>query len=201
MPSQKLSTYERRLWIEVDRILYQNYLTPRTISDFWAGYRDAVAWHLKQLKARIIRTIVVIEYVEVDDVLNRTILRRSGAALKARSYRVLKSLLDGSYLLQKLDAVQAAMVVPNPICNSIRALNTLRNSFAHRHDLSEVPRSKRLYKGKHDVATRRGLKLFRSDMYDVHAFFEPDTLKLAHNLMEHQKHHARSERKRAGKGA
>ena len=69
----KFSAYERRLWVEVDRILYQNYLTPRTVTDFWHGDRDAVIWHLKQMKERVIRTIIITEYVEVDDVLDRTI--------------------------------------------------------------------------------------------------------------------------------
>ena len=113
----------------------------------------------------------------------------------------MRALLDGSYLLQKLDAVEAAMVVPTPISNSIRAVNTLRNSFAHRYDLSEVPKSKRLYKGKHDVGTQRGLKLFRAEMYDAHKFFEPETLKLAHDLVMNQKRHIRGEKKRAEQAA
>jgi hypothetical protein len=79
MPDTKqptLSACERRLFIEVDRILYQNYLAPETVTDFWAGDRDAVIWHLRQMKERIVRSIVVTEYVEVDDVLNRAILRK-----------------------------------------------------------------------------------------------------------------------------
>ena len=39
------------------------------------GDRDAVVFHLKQMKDRIIRTIVISEYVELDDVLNRVIMR------------------------------------------------------------------------------------------------------------------------------
>jgi len=79
------------------------------------------------------------------------------------------------------------MSVDRSIASNIRALNTIRNSFAHRYDLSGVPKSKRLHKGKRDVATRRGLKVFRSDMYDVHSFFEPKTLKIANELVASQK--------------
>ena len=58
----------------MDRILYQNYFTPRVVTDFWKEDRDAIVTHLKQMKDRVIRSIVVIRYVEVDDVLNRTIV-------------------------------------------------------------------------------------------------------------------------------
>jgi hypothetical protein len=61
-----LTPYERRLWVELDRILYQNYLTPRTVTDFWKGDRDAVIAHLKQMKDRVIRSIVIVAYVELD---------------------------------------------------------------------------------------------------------------------------------------
>ena len=55
----QLSGYERRLWVEVDRILYQNYLTPKTVTDFWEGDREAIVAHLKQMKERVIRLIVL----------------------------------------------------------------------------------------------------------------------------------------------
>lgn len=42
-----LTAYQRRLWVEVDRILYQNYLTPRTVTDFWKG--DDVAMERGQV--------------------------------------------------------------------------------------------------------------------------------------------------------
>jgi hypothetical protein len=43
------------------------------------------------------------------------------------------------------------------------ALNDIRNSFAHRFDLSRVPKSRRLYRGKYDVFTKRGLAQFQSE--------------------------------------
>ena len=63
----RFTAYERRLWVEVDRILYQNYLTPRTVTDFWQSNRDAVVAHLKQMKERVIRTVVIMAYVGSGD--------------------------------------------------------------------------------------------------------------------------------------
>jgi hypothetical protein len=39
---QELAPYEQKLWIEVDRILYKNCLTPRTVTDFWKGDHAAI---------------------------------------------------------------------------------------------------------------------------------------------------------------
>src|SRR6266581_4449991 len=140
----KLTAYERRLYVEVDRILYQSYLTPRTVTDFWRGDHDAIVAHLKQMKERIIRTVITVEYVEIDDVLNRAILKYIFRK-ERRSKRVntLETMLDRLYPQQKLDIVRAFMSVPNPICSHVMALNTLRNTFAHRFHLAGLPRSKR----------------------------------------------------------
>jgi len=81
----------------VDRILYQNYFTPRVVTDFWKEDRDAIITHLKQMKDRVIRSIVVIRYVEVDDVLNRTIVEhffRTRAARRGKKYATLHAMLD-----------------------------------------------------------------------------------------------------------
>ncbi len=140
-----LSPYEKRLWIEVDRILYQNYFTPRVVTDFWQGDRDAVVTHLNQMKDRVIRSIVITRYVEVDDMLNRTIVKyffRTGAARRSKKYAALQAILDKIYPQQKLDTIKVFKDVPREVSSHIMALNDLRNSFAHKFDLSRVPRSK-----------------------------------------------------------
>src|SRR5437868_5966006 len=124
-----LSAYERRLFIEIDRILYQNYFTPQTVTDFWAGDRDAVIWHLRQMKERIVRSIVVTEYVEVDDVLNRAILRKvvgTHKQGKQRSRKVVEAMLDRIYPIQKIEIIKSFRSIPKEIAKYIGALNTVR---------------------------------------------------------------------------
>ena len=130
-----LSPYERRLWVEIDRILYQNYLSPRTVTDFWAGDRDAIVWHLKSMKVRIIRTIVLGYYVELDDTFNSLIWRQmTGSKFSNRGKRskIIRGMLDKLYLLQKLDIIRSVRAVPKGITGSVMALNDLRNTLAHR---------------------------------------------------------------------
>ena len=187
----RLTAYERRLWVEVDRILYQNYLTPRTVTDFWAGDRDAVVAGLKQMKERVIRSIVVVQYVELDHVLNRTILVHVfGKRMSRRNGKrrvTVQSMLDHLYPQQKLDIVRGFKEVPRSISSSIMALNTLRNGLAHRFDLASIPKSKRLYKGKYDVFTKRGLQRFQDDMWEIDEFFQPEITKLSLELVRRQR--------------
>lgn len=187
----KPTAYERRLWVEIDRILYQNYLTPRTVTDFWIGDRDAIIWHLKQMKERVIRTIVIIQYVELDDVLNRLIVKHlfGKKAFRRGNKRVagIQAMLDRIYPLQKLDIVKTFQNVPDRISNHVMTLNTLRNSFAHRFDLTKLSKSKRLYKVKYDVFTKGGLDKFKADMWEVDEFFQPEVIKASLELVRIQR--------------
>ncbi len=197
-PEYKLTSYERRLWVEVDRILYQNYLTPRTVTDFWRDDRDAVIWHLKQMKDRVIRTVVIMRYVELDDLLNHTILKhllKRGSRTNNKRRTVI-AMLDRLYPIQKIDIVKTFLKVPATICDHIMALNTIRNSFAHRFDLKEIPKSKRLYKGKHDLFTKKGLKKFEDDMFEIDEFFRPEIVKVSLDLVRWQKQRNKSEQSR-----
>jgi hypothetical protein len=188
----QLSGYERRLWVEVDRILYQNYLTPKTVTDFWEGDREAIVAHLKQMKERVIRLIVLSEYVEIDEMLGRIIVR--SLDLPARSWRkraAVIAMLDRLYPLQKLDIVAAHKHVPKSIANNVRGMNDLRNTFAHRFHLHRVSKSKKLYKGQFDLFTKAGLKRFRDDMWDVQEYFDPKVAKSSLELVAAQRAYLR----------
>jgi hypothetical protein len=191
-----LTPYENRLWVEVDRILYQNYLTPRAVTDFWQGDHDAIVAHLKQMKDRVVRSVIITHYVELDDVLNRTILNhffgKRRLAARNRKYATLKVMLDRLYLQHKLDIVRTFKKVPSDLVSNIMALNTIRNNFAPRFDLSEVPKSKRLYKGKYDVFQKKGLRKFRDDMWDIDEFLQPDISKWSLELVTHQRQRNRA---------
>ncbi len=76
-------------------------------------------------------------------------------------------MLDKLYPQQKLDIVKTFMEVPRDISSHVMALNDLRNSFPHRYDLARIPKSKRLYKARHDVFTTKGLEKFKADMWEV----------------------------------
>jgi len=108
--SSPLIAYERRLGVEVDRILYQNYLSPRTVTDFWAGDRAAIVWHLKLMKERVIRLVVINEYIEVDEELNRAILKRVSPK-GPRAKRAVLSMLRRLFMKQKVEHL-----IPVPTC-------------------------------------------------------------------------------------
>ncbi len=188
---QSLSAYQRRLWVEVDRILYQNYLTPRTVTDFWKGDNEAIIAHLKQMKDRVIRSVVILTYVEVDDLLNRVIMEvLLGKARRRRSDRrfsTLNAMLDRLYPQQKIDILRSHHKVPDEICRHVMALNTIRNNFAHRYHLAEIPKSRRLYKGKYNVFTKKGLEKFQADMWEVSAYFDPYISKISLELVRNQR--------------
>lgn len=195
-----LTPYERKLWIEVDRILYQNYLTPRTVTDFWAGDREGVIAHLKRMKERVIRTVVINEYVELDDVLNRAILKRMFGGRRTRQYarrKTVQEMLDRMYPQQKIDVIKTFRKVPASVYNSVMGLNTLRNSLAHRFDLAAIQKSRRLYKGKYDVFTRTGLKKFGDDMWEVNEYFQPEITRLAYGLVLRQRSINRKQTKKS----
>lgn len=188
----KLSKYATRLWVEVDRILYQNYMTPRTVTDFWQGDEHAIVTHLTQMKDRVIRSVIIMRYVEVDDLLNRAIVKhffKAATARRGKRYATLQSMLGKLYPQQKLDTIKAFKEVPRDISGHIMALNDLRNSFAHKFHLSQIARSKRLYKGKYDVFTKAGLERFNEDMWDVDNFFQPEITSVTLELVRQQRTH------------
>ena len=96
-------------------------------------------------------------------------------------------MLDRLYPQQKLDILKLSRDVPTQVSNHIMALNTLRNTFAHRFHLADVPRSRRLYKSRYDVFTKKGLEKFNSDMWEIDEFFRPELTKLTLELVKHQR--------------
>jgi hypothetical protein len=160
------------------------------VTDFWAEDHDAVVFELRQMKDRIVRTIVINEYVQLDEVLNNTILRRifgEGLFKQNAKRKTVQEMLDRIYPQQKIDIIRTFRKVPPNVYSNVMALNTLRNSFAHRFNLGAVPKSKRLYKAKYDVFTKNGLKKFKEDMWEVDEFFRPVVLKRALRLVRRQR--------------
>ena len=102
-------------------------------------------------------------------------------------------MLDRIFPVQKIAIIKSFRSIPKEIPGYIGALNTVRNAFAHRFPLYKVPRSQRLYKGRYDLFTRRGLERFRTDMWEIHEFFDPTVTEAALQLVRSQ----RSARKRA----
>lgn len=185
---QGFSAYERRLFAEVDRILYQNYLTPRTVTDFWQGDRDGVVEGLKALKVRAVRIIVLSHYVEIDGALGMIIYKHLVPKGKAaRKQKTIRAMIDGMHVLQKLEAVETFRKITTETKNAIRAINQLRNTMAHRYGMSPVPVKDRKYKGKHDVFGAKGLKKMRDDMHNVDVELQPYVMEVAMALVAEQK--------------
>ncbi|WP_199098009.1 hypothetical protein [Dyella sp. ASV21] len=193
---ETLSPYEQRLYIELDRILYQNELTPRAVTDFWTGDRDGVIAQLRQMKDRVTRSIVLTHYVELDDTLTRLILRHlfGKSRRNTAQRRTVQAMLDKTYLIQKLDLVAGFRAVSKQTKSNVQALNQLRNTLAHRY-LGAPPKSERLYKSKYDVYTEKGLSKLRDDMWEVSTELEPEVTKIAMDLVLAQKEWNRRRRK------
>jgi hypothetical protein len=83
--------------------------------------------------------------------------------------------------------VKTFITVPSHISSHVMALNGIRNSFAHRYDLARVPKSQRLYKGNHDVFTKKGLDKFSADMWEVDEFFQPNITRVSLDLGKAQR--------------
>lgn len=182
------SGYEKKLYAEVDRLLYQNYLTPRTITDFWRGDRAGVVAGLKALKVRAIRIIVLSHYVEIDDALGKIIYRHLvPKGRRTRKANTISAMIDGMHLLQKLDAVETFRDVTKETRNAIKAINQLRNTMAHRYGMSAVPLKDRKYKAKYDVFTAKGLNRLHDDMHHVAVELQPYVMQIAMALVESQK--------------
>nr|WP_192165391.1 hypothetical protein [Rhodanobacter sp. DHG33]MBD8900202.1 hypothetical protein [Rhodanobacter sp. DHG33] len=196
------STYERKLYAEVDRILYQNYLSPRTITDFWQGDRDGVVHGLKALKVRAVRIIVLSHYVEIDDALGMIIYRRLvPKGRRAINGKVVRVMIDGMHLLHKLDTVATFQRVSKETVNAVRGINQLRNTMAHRHGMSPIPLKDRKYKDKYDIFTIKGLTKMKEDMHAIDMELQPNVMRLAMELVRDQKNAAaergRQSRKRS----
>jgi hypothetical protein len=190
------STYERKLYAEVDRILYQNYLSPRTITDFWQGDRDGVVHGLKALKVRAIRLIVLSHYVEIDDALGMIIYRRLvPKGRRATNGKTVRAMIDGMHLLHKLDTAATFQKVSKETVSAVRSINQLRNTMAHRYGMSPIPLKERKYKGKYDIFTTKGLARMKEDMYAVDVELQPNVVRLAMELVKDQKN-AVAERER-----
>ena len=150
-----------------------------------------VVFQLKQMKDRVIRAIVISEYLEADFLLDKAILNNlfgiAPTREKRKAQRVAQEMLDRLYPQQKMDIIRNVRNVPDDIVSHVMALNTVRNSFAHRYLLTNVPKTKRFYKAKYDLFTKKGLAKFRHDMYVVHEFLDPKGIKAATKLVERQK--------------
>lgn len=193
---ERFSAYERKLYAEVDRILYQNYLSPRTITDFWEGDRDAVIHGLRALKVRAIRIIVLSHYVEIDDALGMIIFKRLVTkGRRATNGKTVRVMIDGMHLLHKLETVATFQKVSKDTVNAVRGINQLRNTMAHRYGMSPIPLKDRKYKGKYDIFTTKGMAKMKEDMYAVDMELQPNVMKLAVDLVKAQKS-AIAERKR-----
>lgn len=96
-------------------------------------------------------------------------------------------MLGKLYLQQKLEVIRGFRDIPRDISNHIMAINDVRNGLAHRLDLKALPKSKRLYKAKYDLLTRKGLDKFRKDMWDVTQFFAPEAIHQAMQDVKRQR--------------
>jgi hypothetical protein len=74
--------------------------------------------------------------------------------------------LDGMYLLKKMDTVHAIKPLPSGVIKAIRKINAVRNAFAHSlfpENRKEYRKNKKVLYGDKDIRTNEGLKNFLAD--------------------------------------
>ena len=178
-PRTSLSKHQARALRQYERILEAVGLNPERILEFAKDDPAAVVPVLKSMTDQAVRSDVIFEYTLIDAELESILVRhffgtgkRLAAARRTQRYKTLRSMLQNMYLLQKLSLVRSFCDIPKPIASSIAAINDLRNGLAHAFFVSELPRLKRIYKGR-NIFTTAGLDTFRSDVQEIRYFFMP----------------------------
>jgi hypothetical protein len=131
---------------------------------------------------KIAISVVVGQYTLLDEILADCICsyyfkkkgKRRFLLWKDSKFRVFVNyLLDETYLIKKLDTVNALKPVPRSVKSIIHRVNSLRNAMTH----SFFPENRKehrvagriLYEGK-DIRTREGITAFLSDSHDAWSY-------------------------------
>jgi hypothetical protein len=156
--------------------------------DLWniEKYEGEERWHrLREMKDRFVRSEVILKYALIDEFLTDVIcvyyFRKPKKTAtfqnlwRTKHFRIfVHYLMDETFLLKKLAAVEAITKVPRDVSNSIKRINDVRNAVAH----SLFPENRRRYmaqkkvnyKGVH-LFTPEGVKLFQEDYWIASAYF------------------------------
>ena len=123
--------------------------------DVWniEKYEGDERWHrLREMKDRPVRSEVILKYALIDEFLTDVIcvyyFRKPKKAAtfhylwRTKHFRIfVHYLMDETFLLKKLAAVEAITKVPRDVTNAIKRINDVRNAVAH----SLFPENRRRY--------------------------------------------------------
>jgi len=177
-----LTKTERRLRSEVEEI---GSIVSMDVWNIEKYEREERRYRLIAMKDRLIRSEVILKYALIDEFLTDVIcvyyFRKPKKAAtfrylwRTKHFRIfVHYLMDETFLLKKLAAVEAITKVPRDVSNAIKRINDVRNAVAH----SLFPENRRRYmaekkvnyKGVH-LFTPEGVKLFQEDYWIASAYF------------------------------
>jgi hypothetical protein len=175
MSNTRLTSKQKRLVEELDRICKLLFLDYQNVGDYEADGRTA---HLELARDHIIRGDIIMFYTLIDEYLNDEIARyyfgrnRFFPRLwKTKRFQLFNyHVLEELHLMQKLRHVKAIIKVPKPISATIERLNALRNGIAHSFFPENLSRSSPTWKGK-NIFSYEGIEAFRHDIQEVIDFF------------------------------
>jgi len=137
----QLTLAQRKLRNEVKKIAAAVSMDVWNIEDYDA---DARATYLKIMKDRLIRSEVVTKYTLVDEYLTMIIcnyyFRRKPMSrghtyrqlMKTKRFRIfVHYLMDKTFLVPKLELVDAIKPLPQKVKSAIHRINEVRNAIAH----------------------------------------------------------------------
>jgi hypothetical protein len=175
MSNTRLTSKQKRLVDELDRIFKLLYLDYHNIGDYEADGRTS---QLELARDHIIRGDIILFYTLIDEYLNNEIARyyfgknRFFQQLwKTKRFQLFNyHILEELHLMQKLRHVKAITKVPKHVSATIEKMNALRNGLAHSFFPENLSRSSPTWKGK-NIFSYDGIESFRQDVQEVINFF------------------------------
>jgi hypothetical protein len=170
-----LTSTQRRLRAEIEEIASVINLDHWNIEEYKAERRTT---QLKLMKDQLIRSEIIIKYTLIDELLNDIICDyyfRHGKK-KKQTYRDLwrtkkfsifvHHILDETFLLKKLNIIDAIKTVPREVRSAVYRINDVGNDLAH----SFFPENRRRYAAQKkvlyngiDLFTKEGVAKFEED--------------------------------------
>ncbi len=144
-------TKQKRLVGEIKEITENEYLDPQKVIEE-AGDDEEINIRLELAKDRLIRIVIISDYVLVNEQLDVIICNYffgKKTTWKSKKFRIFNQhVLERLTLVNKIDLLEEFLSLPHPVRSFILALNGLRNAFAHSFFPENRRREKPLYKKK-----------------------------------------------------
>lgn len=180
MPSAKLTPKQRRLQTEIEEISAFVNMDHYNILQY---SRENRTTYLELMRRQLILSEIITKYTFIDEMLSLLICHyffpKPRAAYFQKLWRTKKfqifshHVLDDTYLLNKMELVNAIDPILSPVNSAINRINDVRNAVAH----SFFPENRRRYKEikavmyrGNDIYTKQGLEKFVEDFEEANQY-------------------------------